>query len=214
MQILDKKHLEIIKIAPKAEERPALAGIYVEEGRTTVTDGHRLLSVHSFHVDTQEKPPQSIQWDSDKKPFAIPSSLVKEVLKTIPKKTPGGKIAVGLKKHHSGEPVTVACVAIDANGAESVEGPINTGRYPNYKQIMPKTKDLNNPYKYKKIGISAKYLKEVCALLEKYDKNHLVALHVATRHPENKAIIITTSDFYNTSATAIIMPMQLRTDAA
>ena len=91
MQILNKKHLEIIKIAPKHDERPPLAGVYVEEGRTTVTDGHRLLTVHSFHTNNGKTLPQFVQWSSDKNPFVIPSSTVKEVLKNIPKKIPAGK---------------------------------------------------------------------------------------------------------------------------
>lgn len=215
MQLLNKKHLEIIKIASKDDHRTALQGIYVEAGRTTVTDGHRLMSVHSYHTDTDEKLAPFIQWSPDKKPFVLPPVTVKEVLKNMPKKIRKGeepsKIAIGLKKSHNGGPEIIACQANYSNGTETVEGEITATHFPKCEQVIPKIEDLNNPRKYTKTGISAKYLKEICALLETYDNNHLVTLHIARQDSENKPIVLTANDFDGTDAMAVIMPMKLNT---
>lgn len=219
MKLYNKKQLEIVKITTKDENRPTLQGLYIDGDTTVMTDGHKLMTVKSPPMPTEDWPANSIPWKIDNEPFIISREQVEKSLKNIPRKPDFpilGHVAIGKVVNDKGLK-EIACQTTNLENTDKVEGREVDGKYPNYKQIIPPYLDEEL---YQAIGISATYLKEVCTLLEKYkERSRMVTLHVRKKYipynDEDKKtvadfpIVLTADDEEGTEAMAIIMPMKL-----
>lgn len=218
MRLYGKKQLEIIKLASKDETRQALAGMFIDRDTTVITDGHKLVTVKSQPKPQEDWPANSIPWNKeDSDPFIISREQVEKAIKNIPKlgKHDPNKIlrnvAIGKVLNDQGRK-ELACQTTDLDNIDNVAGREIDGKFPNYKQVIP---DYMDETKYQPIGISATYLKEICAVFEKYQEgSRMITLHIAKqtkkqKQPENYPIVLTANDGEGTEAMAVIMPMRL-----
>ncbi len=212
MKLYNKKQLEIVKIASKDETRPALQGLYIDGDTTVMTDGHKLMTVKSKPMPTEDWPANSIPWKKNSEPFIISREQVEKCLKNIPKKSQVKLLLNAAIGKVENEPCLV-CQTTDIYSTDKVEGSEIDAKYPNYKQVIPDYKDNEN---YQAFGVSARYLKEVCTLLEKYQTaSNMITLHVRKKNPKSDndparyPIVLTADDGEGTEAMAVIMPMVL-----
>ena len=179
MKLYNKKQLEIVKYASKDLTRQVLTGLYVDGNTTVVTDGHKIIAVKSEPKPQEDWPANSIPWKKkDASPFIISKEQVEKALKNIPKNhcLPILKnVAIGKVDNNEGKK-ELACQTTDLDNTDKVEGREIDGTFPDFKQVIP---DYHNEENYQAIGISAKYLKEVCTLFEKYqDRSNMITLHI------------------------------------
>lgn len=206
MKLLNKKNLEIIKIASADQTRLALNGLYVDGDTTVATDGHRVIRVQTQSPAVEDWPANGVKWDKEE-PFIMDKKTVEKALKNIPKKTDLPilqNVGVGLIHTDQYDPKKIVCQTTDLDTTDNVESKPIDGIYPDYKRIIP---DYEDKEQYQCVAISAKYLKEVCMILEKYqEKSSRIQLYIKD---ENHSIVLTAEDDNETKATAIIMPMKL-----
>jgi len=209
MKLLGKRNLEIIKLASNDETRQALNGLYVDGDTTVVTDGHKLIRVKSQSPPVCDWPVNGIKWTVEE-PFIIDKKTVEKALKNIPKKQAMPilhNVAVGLIKVDEGEVKKAVCQTTDLERTENIEARTVEGKFPDYKRVIP---DYENESEYSRIGISAKYLMEVCSVLKNYDeKMGFVTLYFKKEGTENHSIVLTAEDGEGNEATAVIMPVRL-----
>lgn len=224
MRLFNRKQLEIVKVACRDINRQALNGIHVDGNVAIVSDGHTLLRVESEQVASVEWPANGVKWSDNDKPFTIPLATAEKALKNIPKKV-GGKIltsiAIGLKEVPTGEPDRVVCQTTDMDITDNVESVTVDGKFPDFKRVIPEVED--NP-EYQRVGISAKYLMDMCSLLGGYNpKSKIITLYVKKDTPEvngpkysesaklgeHYPVVLTADDGEGNKATAVIMPMRL-----
>lgn len=224
MRLFTRKQLEIVKFASRDDTRIGLNGVYVDGETTVATDGHRLLMVKSKQMENADWPANSIKWSENDKPFTIPLTTVEKALRNVPKKVDLPileRIAIGLKEVPTGDADKVVCQTTDLDTTDNVEARIQEGKFPNYKQVIPDFKDSDQ---YQRVGVSAGYLKDVCAVLEKYNPgSKMITLYVKKDTPkvvgskytesaklgENYSIVLTADDNLGNQATAVIMPLRL-----
>ena len=216
----NKKQLEAVKFVSKDETRQGLSGLLFEENRVVATDGHRLMIVNKTpSPDTQECfPPDDIFSPDKNEPFVVSRKTVEKITKNIPVKMRPNDCLEVIKIGHSVKDHKIACQAYDLEETTTLETAdgLKNAKFPNYKQVLPDYTD------YIKIGISAKYLKEVCMALEKYNNNAMVTLNIIPpkisenaednhegKYQANYPIVITADDGEGTTAEAVIMPMRL-----
>jgi len=209
MKLYNRKQLENIKLASKDDTRQTLNGLHFEGDSTVSTDGHKLMKV-TWTVPQKAKnwPVNGVEWEKKDKPFILPRSTVEKALKNIPKQRGLAmpvleNVAIGLKKTEKDDPDKFVVQTSDLENTDNIEGKTVEGKFPNYKQVIP---DYQNSESYRKVGISAHYLKEVCAQLEKYKNSSMVTLYMGN---EKEPIVITADDDEGTEAEAVLMPMQL-----
>lgn len=183
----------------------------------------------------EEWPANGIAWANSDKSFILPRSTVEKALKNIPKKAsiPLLKnVAIGLKENNGGETFKAVCQTTDLENIDNVEARLVDGKFPDYKQVIP---DFKGSANYQRVIINAKYLKEICTQLEKYnDSSHAVTLYLKKdklscvvndpEHPNSNPFLmpeiktesgehfsmgIIANDDEGTEATAVLMPMRL-----
>lgn len=227
MRLYKKKQLELIKYASKdTEMRHALTGLHIDRDTATITDGHKLISVTSQPQPQEDWPANGIPWEKNSAPFVMPKELVEKALKNMPK----------LRKHEQNEIINNVAIGHKKDGGlvcqttdhanpehantEHIEGrAINPEehKYPDFKQVIP---DYKNPDLYARISVSAKYLKEISTLFEKYnDTNSAVILFVRKSYtptsekdetkPEDFSMVITAIAPDDTKGLAVIMPLRM-----
>ena len=182
-----------------------------------------------------EWPANGVKWDTSTKPFTLPRSTVEKALKNIPKKVDMAilkNVAIGLEFDKKGKAVKAVCQTTDLENTDNVQGRLVDGKFPNYKQVLP---DFENG-DYQRVSVNAKYLKEVCAQLEKYnDGNHPIILHlkkdklscsvendressqfnpffmpvIEAELGEHFSMGVTADDKEGTDAVAVIMPVRI-----
>ncbi len=220
MKLFNKKQLEIINLASPDETRVALNGLYFDGNKTVVTDGHRLVYVENTKQCIKEDwPANGIKWDGLETPFLVSKNTIQKALKNIPKKTDFPilkNVAIGLKERVENEPENVICQTTDLENTDNIEARTIGAKFPNYKQIIP---DFENSSLFQRVGLNATYLKEVCAVMEKYNSGpRTITLYVKkdeirdgkiTLPGEHCPIVVTANDEEGTKATAIIMPVRL-----
>jgi len=222
MKLFNKKQLEHIKLASKDETRQVLCGLRIEGDSTVSTDGHRLMKVTwNKPRDIEDWPANGIKWTKKDKPFILPRSTVEKALRNIPKRPAYPileNVAIGLKDTNGKGPDKFVVQTSDLENTDNVEGKTVEGKYPDYKQIMPDYENLiqeplslevnpNPAPQYIKVGLNARYLKEICTQLEKYkDRSHMITLHVKEA---DSPVCITADDGEGTEAVAVVMPMKL-----
>lgn len=215
MRLYNKKQLEIIKLASKDETRMALSGLYIDRDTTVTTDGHKLVTVKSQPKPQEDWPANSIEWKkNDSDPFIISREQVEKAIKNIPRKMAMpilSNVAIGKVENDEGRK-ELACQTTDLENTDKVEGREVDGKFPNYKQVIPPYLDTEL---YQAIGISAKYLKEVCTVMEKYrEGSSKITLHIAKetkkqKEPAALPIVLTSDDGEGTEIMAVIMTMRL-----
>lgn len=207
MKLFNKKQLENVKLASKDETRQVFCGLRIEGDSTVSTDGHRLMKVTwNKPRDIEDWPANGIKWAKKEEPFILPRSTVEKALRNIPKRPAYPileNVAIGLKDTKGKGPDQFVVQTSDLENTDNVEGKTVEGKYPDYKQVIP---DFENSKKYHKVGLSAKYLKEICAQLEKYKDSHMVTFYMGK---ETDPVVITADDKEGTEATAVLMPMKL-----
>ena len=200
MKLFTEKQLEIVKLASKDTTRPILEGLHFDGNTTVTTDGHRMLAVTSEEIDNQEWPVNGIAWNVQEVPFTLPRKAVEKALKNINKKQDLpilSRVAVGQVPDSKVSLQTTDLEITDNVATREIEG-----RFPDYKRIIPDYKTDE----YKVMAINAKYLKELCSILEKYDTdNHKIEIHIKD---ENTPMVITADDREGTTALGIIMPVK------
>ena len=214
MKLLNRKQLEIIKLSSKDETRQALNSLYIYEDTTVTTDGHRMIAVKSNQFNREDWPPNGVNWQDDAASgavsFLVDRKTIEDTLKNIPK-NPAMPIlasaAVGLIEAKDGEPDRVVCQTTDLDRTKNIEARTITGKFPNYKQVIP---DYKNEELYISMGINASYLEEVCNLLKKYrEKSCAITLYMKKEDANRHSLVITAYDGEGTEATAIIMPYRI-----
>jgi DNA polymerase III sliding clamp (beta) subunit (PCNA family) len=211
MKLYSKKQLETVKFVSSDDTRQALQSVLIEGNSVIATDGHRLLKITNNEINTRASddkwPVNGVAWDDNEEPFLLQKSAVEKAIKNVPKPKDVGAtpicLNVAIGKVEEGE--KIVCQTTDLDTTDQVTAKRVDGKFPNYKQVMPDKSD------YIKVGISAKYLKEVCQVLEKYNDNSMVALHVRPDGGNNQQypIMVTTEDDNGNEAQAVIMPMKL-----
>jgi len=188
MKLLGKRSLEIIKLACNDETRQALNGLYVDGDTTVVTDGHKLIRVKSQSPPVCDWPANGIKWTVEE-PFIIDKKTVEKALKNIPKKQAIPILhnaAVGLIKVEEGTAKKAVCQTTDLERTENIETRTVDGKFPDYKRVIP---DYENESEYSRIGISAKYLMDVCSILKNYDERmHLITLYFKKEETGNHSM--------------------------
>lgn len=178
--LYNRKQLEIVKLACKDDTRQVMTGLYVDGNTTVITDGHKLIAVKSeTETKVEDWPANSIPWKkNDTDPFIISREQVEKALKNIPKKPSMPileHVAIGKVENDHGKK-ELSCQTTDLESTDNVEGREIDGTYPDFKKVMPPYLDDKL---YQAIGVSAKYLKEICTLLEKYQpRGNKITLHV------------------------------------
>jgi len=209
MKLLGKRSLEIIKLASNDETRQALNGLYVDGDTTVVTDGHKMMRVKSQSLPVSEWPANGVKWTVEE-PFIIDKKTVEKALKNIPKKQAIPILhnaAVGLVKVGDGEAKKAVCQTTDLERTENIETRTVDGKFPDYKRVIP---DYENLEQYSRVGISAKYLMDVCSILKNYDERmNLITIYFKKEETGNSSIVLTAEDGEGNEATAVIMPMRL-----
>jgi len=224
MKLLNRKNLEIIKLASNDETRQALNGILVDGSTTVASNGHIAIEVKAQPLPSEDWPANSINW-APEEPFIMDKKTVEKALKNIPKKQAMPilqNVAVGLIQVQDGDAKAYICQTTDLERTESLEAQTVLGTFPKYQQIIP---PFMSEALYQRVGISAGYLKEVCSILEKYQDSKIITLYVrkdqaAVEESEgikakeavqgaNFPVVLTAEDEDKTKAMAIIMPMKL-----
>ena len=207
MKLFNRKQLENIKLASKDETRQSLNGLRIEGNSTIASDGHKLMRVTwTKPLDVKDWPANGVEWTKKDKPFTLPRSTVEKALKNIPKRCAMPileNVAIGLKKTTAQDPDKFVVQTTDLENTDNVEGKTVIGQYPDYEKCIP---DYKNPKDYRKVGLSAKHLKDICAQLEKYADSKMVTLYMGN---EKEPVVITADDHEGTEAMALLMPMQL-----
>jgi len=220
MKLYNKKQLEIISIASPDETRGGLQGLYFDGNTTVAGDDHRIICVENTkQSSTADWPANGIKWNNQDTPFIVTKNTIQKAMKNIPKKPdlPILKnVAIGLKDRPDMTPQKVVCQTTDMENTDNVEAQTLDSKYPTYKRVIP---DYEDSATYQRVGISARYLVEVCGLLGKYQENSkIITLYVkkdVMRNGEinvpgeNFPIVVTADDEEGTKATAVIMPMRL-----
>jgi len=220
MRLFNKKQLEIIKFSSTDPSRQALYGLLFDGNKTVATDGHRLVYVESEPEEGVEWQANGVEWSENDKPFIVHRPTIEKALKNIPKKPDLPVLenaAIGLKVVPTGHPDKVICQTTDLDNTENVEARTVDSKFPSYEQVIP---DFKNPDQYQRVGVNARYLKEVCMLLEKYEeKDHCITLYLKKdgmdeengikKLGEHLSMVVTADDGKGTTATAILMPVRL-----
>lgn len=198
----------------------------------------RLAFFEEKHLDEMREnwPANGIAWRKDDEPFTLSINTIEKVLKNMNKKPDFpilGKVAIGLKEKQEDEPLTAVCQITDIANTLNIEGRLPDGRFPNYKQVI--TTDHDNPEKFQRVSVDAKYLKDICAQLEKYSagSHRSIILYtqkdkvygevidpehggndwlfpvLTTEKGEHKSLTIKADDGAGTEATAILMPLKI-----
>lgn len=221
MRLYRRKQLEIFKLAGKDETRIALQGIHIDRDTTTVTDGHKLISVTSQPQPQEDWPANGIAWQKHSKPFVLPKELVEQAIKNLPKgsRFNSNKIIDNVAIGHK-EEGEIVCQTTDLQNTNNIEGmAINPEehRYPDFKQVIPDYEDSEN---YACISVNAHYLEEISKLFKKYsDTNCAIKLYIRKKYtplndkdkkkPEDFSMVITAIDSDDTKGLAVIMPLNM-----
>lgn len=219
MKLFNRKQLENIKLASKDDTRMALNGLYFKGNSTISTDGHKLMKVTYTPPESESKeewPVNGVQWLDSDASFILPRSTVEKALQNIPKKDGHplsilSNVAVGLIQKVDGEPSRATCQTSDLINTNNVEAQIVDVKFPDYERVIPDYENselkptlyLRPDSEYRRVGIDAHMLKEICAQLEKYNSKHHIVLHIGD---ENQAVVITANDGAGTEALAVLMP--------
>lgn len=225
MKLLNRKNLEIVKLASNDETRAALNGLLIDGNTTVASNGHIAIEVKAEALPSEDWPANSVKWSAEEKPFIMDRKTVEKVLKNIPKKTSMPilqNVATGLIQVEEGSAKKYVCQTTDLDRTENLEARTIEGIFPKYQQIIP---PFESEALYQRVGISAGYLKEVCSILEKYKDSKMITLYVRKDQDAVKAsegvkakeavqganfpIVLTAEDENKTKATAVIMPMRL-----
>lgn len=224
MRLFNKKQLENVKLASIDKTRPALNGLYFTGNSTISTDGHRLMKVTANYTEDKKDaladwPANGVTWDPSQDPFILPKSTVEKALKNIPS---GADIpddvkavAIGLTVQLPGDPKKVVCQTTDFENTTNLEVNAVVGQFPKVDQVIPdfensaldRSLQCDRDQKYIRVGLSARYLKEICAQLEKYrDRSHMITLYIKDA---TSPVVLTADDGEGTEAMAVLMPMAL-----
>jgi DNA polymerase III sliding clamp (beta) subunit (PCNA family) len=205
VKLYQRKQLEIVKLSSNDTKREGINGLFFEGNSTVATDGHKLIKVTSLNQEEKtDWPANSIQWGAEEKPFTIRREVVEQAIKSLPKKS---KVMPILNKVAIGQVLENGKASIqttDLDNTSNLETKLPENNFPDYQKVIPDYKD------FPRVGISAKYLKEICGVLEKYHSHNLVTIYFNPEKPENHPIVITATDHLEgVNAEAVIMPMRL-----
>lgn len=225
MKLFNRKQLENIKLSSKDDTRQTLTGLFFTGNSTVSTDGHRLMKVTANYTEENKNhladwPANGVNWNPSQDSFILARSTVEKAIKNIPKSGHPqlDYVAIGLTTTPPGESKKAVCQTTDLDSVNNLETRTIEGKFPDYERCLPDYENLEHEHlslevnpnpspKYIRVGISAKYLKEICAQLEKYqDKSHMIALYIKD---EISPICITAQDDEKTEALAVVMPMKL-----
>lgn len=200
MNLFTRRQLEIIKFASKEKDRPKINGLRFEPGLTVATDGSLLICVRAEQIQGEVWPANAIPWCKVEKPFTIGRQAVERALMSMPSKAEISvlkKIAVG-RIEDGGKAILQST---DLEITVNTETILDDQDFPEYEKVIP---DYS---KFFKLKMSAKYLKEVCSALEKYQDSGCVTLHIDTSK-ENRPLMVTAEDYDGNRAEVMIMPFR------
>lgn len=198
-----KRQLEIVKFCATGKEASEkIKGLRFEEGVTVATNGHLMVRVRAEQIQGEVWPANTIKWCKGNKPFTICSQAVSRALVSMPpyKETEGLPVLKKIVAGRTGDGGKAVLQSTDLEITVDTETVLGNQEYPEYKKVIPDYSE------FFKLMISAKYLKEICTVFEKYQDSCGVTLHIDTSG-EVKALIVTTEDYDGNKAEAVIMPL-------
>ncbi len=205
MKLVTKRQLQAAKFCSNDETREVLNSLLIEPHQTTATDGHRLIQVFIPKECRPEPEGYPEELKQRKKNLLLKKKHAETMFKGIPAKNKLTCAAYG----QNDDPKKVDFVIIDEkdNAQELKTFPVSTGVFPDVDQVIQK----NTAGKKIRIGVDAKYLKEVAEFVEKGQKgpNKILVLEIDKNDPENTALVFRAKDDDKTEIFGLIMPMRI-----
>lgn len=207
-KLITKRQLQLYKYASKDETRTGLTVIHFDGDKASVTDGHKLIQCTSTKpFDPGEYPETNILHAPDKS-FSINKDDAQTALGFLPKKCD--------------IPIVQNCVAIGEDKSAThgavfqIQANIPALRttFPKQKGNFPKVDKLVEDHKDKKkvkIGISARYMKEICEYIlqgKRGNYNDSIILEIEVEDSDKNPIRIT-HDEGDHFIEAHIMPVRI-----
>ncbi|MCI0529766.1 MAG: hypothetical protein L0Y56_20175 [Nitrospira sp.] len=205
--LLNKRNLEIVKIAGMDEARYPMNSLYidVEAKKTVVTDGHRLVTVSLPGGVRDEDFPKVNGMTASPlaKNCLLSTEAVEKVIKSLPKKPSLhilSYVAIDGVKTDADETLAHLCVT-DLEVPQVFAIRKKEGAFPDYKRLIPTEQPAVS------ISVNARYLAEILQLAQGYDqRNYMVELEISS--PEQSLVIKARDRDTGQVFEALLMPLR------
>ena len=156
--MLNRHNLNIVKLAAKQESQHQLTGLRVEPGRTSVTDGVRLMTVTTPGFPIADYPDLSgtlgVKPTKQFEPFTMDAETALKIAKAIPKRSSIPILGVAVVGEASNANGSAQIAVTDLENPQVFSTAKLDGQYPDIDRVIPAkgTKPLV------KIGLDARML--------------------------------------------------------
>ena len=211
MRTFSKLQLNAVKLgASNKDPRDALRSLHFDGNSTVATCGHKLIRVTGpENTKAQDWPANSVIWsEKDQTPFTVPREIIEKAIKNIPKPSDCRgmpileNVAIGWSSHPEG-PDSITLQTTDLENPQILVTDQVDGSFPRYKDIIPDTTD------YIRVGVSAKYLRDIADNLSKFDKDQTIILKFDPDKTQNRPLVLEAENRDGYKAEVVLMPVRI-----
>lgn len=199
----NKINFEIAKVCTNDEYRLALSSVYFDKNKTVATDGYILAEVSSVKGFDNEAPLVNEKEQVElTKPILLPAKIALEASKAIPTKANLPVLKNAWFNEVNDNQATI--VSTDLTKVNQTTGQIAQAKFPDYEKIFPTTEAKAT------VRVNASYLKTLCELAEKLDKDNVGLIDIEVREPLQPVVITAKNPTTDQTLRCLIMPVKFQ----